>query len=286
MSKPAILTDARLLELNSRGLIPGPMEEEAAFAQRVEYCLDLSHHLQVPLNPEVLAHPARDLSYYYDVSIDWVPVIFSNARLTPWHGGCAWIFQENEASPTGALIQLRQRFHQHKRYLKIYDRDELLRHELVHVGRMVFEEPRFEEMLAYGTSSHWFRHWFGPLVQAPWESILFVLTLAFLCVFDLFLFSTGQSHWFEIALNLKLIPVGMVALALVRLARKKWQYRRCLARLESLFESAATARAVAYRLTDDEVRAFGGFTEEEIRRYASLRSREELRWRVINEAYF
>lgn len=280
------LTTDLLLSLNSRGLIPGPMEEEAAFMARVEYCLSLSHHLQVPLSPEVLAQPAREMSYFYDVSIDWVPVVFSNSSLTPWHGGCAWIFQENEESPTAALIQLRKRFQQNRRYLGIYDREELLRHELVHVGRMVFEERRFEEMLAYNTSSHWFRRWFGPIVQAPWESILFLLTLAFLFVFDLFLFSTGQSHWVDIALNLKMIPLGMIGLALLRLARKQWQYHRCLKRLEPLLQSAATARAVAYRLTDDEITAFGGFTEEQICRYVELRSREELRWRVIYLAYF
>lgn len=280
------LTDQQLLALNRQGLIPGPMEEESVFLKRVEYCLNLTHHLSVPLSQDVLMIPSRDLGYYYDAAIDWVPVVFSNERLAPWHGGCAWIFQEGDTTPTAAFIQLRQAFQTKKKYLGLYDRNELLRHELVHVGRMVFEEKRFEEMLAYGTSTYAFRRWFGPLVQASWESIVFVLTLAILFVFDLFLFSTGQNDWFEIALTLKLIPLGLVGIALLRLARKQWQYHRCLSQLESVLESASTARAVAFRLTDDEICAFGRFTEDQIRHYASVRSGEELRWRLIQLAYF
>ena len=95
-------------------------------------------------------------------------MIFSNERLAPWHGGCAWIFQFAEGLPTAALIQLRQVFSRQPTFLGIYHRDELLTHELVHVGRMKFEEPRFEELFAYETSTSAFRRWFGPLIQASW----------------------------------------------------------------------------------------------------------------------
>lgn len=280
------LTDERLLDLNRRGLIPGPLEKEDAFMQRAEYCLHLSKHLDVPLQKDVLEKPNSDLRYFYDVAINWIPVIFSNERLSLWHGGCAWIFQVAENTPTAAMIQLRQVFGNKKRYLGIYDRDELLVHELVHVGRMKFEERRFEEMLAYETSTSTFRRWFGPLVQSSWESVLFLMVLAMILVFDIFLLAVGHHEGYEIAGTLKLIPLALILIALIRLALKRRQYNKCLSRLESCLQSGQSARAVAYRLTDKEIVAFGGLTNEQIRAYARLQGKEELRWKVISLAYF
>jgi hypothetical protein len=280
------LTDERLLDLNRRGLIPGPLEEEDAFEKRAEYCLHLPEHLELPIQTDVLEKPNIELQYFYDVVVDWIPVIFSNERLAPWHGGCAWIFQFAENTPTAAMIQLRQVFGKQPRYLGIYDRDELLTHELVHVGRMKFEERRFEEMLAYETSTSAFRRWFGPLIQSSWESVLFVMVLAAILVFDIFLVAVGHHDGYEIAAMLKLIPLAMLLMALIRLAVKRRQYGKCLARLESCLQSGHSARAVAYRLTDKEIVAFGSLSDEKVREYARLQSKEELRWKTIVLAYF
>src|ERR1700722_15718294 len=156
-----MISDAHLLELNSQGLIPGPDETEETFLSRAEYCLNLrekmSEKLQEsplsvfdkPSSVEEYLAPALQLTErLYQFAPAWIPLFFSNYKLAPWHGGCAWIFQTEEGTETAAFLQLRKAFAQKKSYLKIYARDELIAHELCHVGRMCFEEPRFEEILA------------------------------------------------------------------------------------------------------------------------------------------
>jgi hypothetical protein len=281
-----LFTDERLLALNAQGLIPGPQESEEAFFKRTEYCLHLPEHLAVPLHNGILDGPNQEMKHLYDIVIDWVPVIFSNERLAPWHGGCSWIFQYAETTPTAALMQLRQIFRHQQSYLRICDRDELLRHELVHVGRMKFEEPRFEEMFAYASSTSAFRRWFGPLVQASWEAVVFLMILAAIFIFDIFLMIFGHGDAWELSWLLKLVPLALVVMALVRLGFRHRSYSRCLSRLEACLDCGRKARAVAYRLSDKEIAAFGSFTNEQVRAYAHLQAREELRWRVISLAYF
>jgi len=55
-----------------------------------------------------------------------------------------------------------------------YHRVDLLSHEAIHVARMGFQEPFFEECLAYRTSSRRWRRFLGPLFTFSWEPFLFL----------------------------------------------------------------------------------------------------------------
>ena len=113
----------------------------------------------------------------YGFAPHWVPLFFSNYQLAPWHGGCAWIFQLNDNTPYAAFLQLRSAFRTQKRYLGMYERTELIAHEMAHIGRMMFEEPEFEEIIAFQSSTNRFRRFFGPLFRSSKESMLFVIVL-------------------------------------------------------------------------------------------------------------
>ena len=288
-------SDDKLLELNHQGLIPGPGETSETFAKRADYCLTLKQHLSEELKAEMVAEESDDpavveasnsrLSAFYDIAPSWIPVFFSNYRLPFWHGGCAWIFQTAEDSPTAALIQLRQAFRHSESYLGIYKREELLTHELVHVARMSFQEPHYEEMLAYQTAHSAFRRWFGPIVQSSMESVIFILILGLIVVFDVFLIALGRIDGYIIALWLKLIPLALVVYALMRLWRRQRSLKKCINGLSQCLSNPAEARAVACRLTDSEIEAFAKMSPSEIKAYASLQAEKELRWRVIMKAY-
>src|SRR5262245_52150906 len=101
----------------------------------------------------------------FDCAPDWIPLFFSNYRLPFWQGGCTWILQRTECDPPFALLQLNKAYKDHDVYLKFYRRDELVTHECAHVGRMAFDEPAFEEIIAYRTSPSPFRRWLGPIIQ-------------------------------------------------------------------------------------------------------------------------
>lgn len=272
------LTDEELLKFNSQGLIPGPDETEEAFCKRAEYCLNLRNEiLQLPFNdgskevPEQALHKIKTL---YGFAPTWVPLFFSNYRLLPWHGGCAWIFQQSEETPISAFLQLRRPFSYKDTYLGLYSRDELLAHELCHVGRMCFEEPRFEEILAYRTSPSGFRRWVGAIAQSSWETMLFFLLLCLILIFDLF----------GIPLHgLKLVPLILVGLAVYRLVKRQNEYKRCLSNLQALFKNHA--ESILFRLTDREIVSFSHLSPEALREAIEEKKGSSLRWRVIEKAY-
>lgn len=289
------LTKQQLLALNQIGIIPGPRESMAEFSKRADYCLSLKQHLaeklQTELGPSEEIPPAvleggfAKTSTLYGFKPHWIPVFFSNYQLTPWHGGCAWIFQLSEDSPTSALLQMRRAFRNSPRYLGIYHRDELIAHELAHAGRMAFEEPQFEEALACRTSSSGWRKWCGPIVQSSWESTLFVLTLGLLFIIDIFLITVYGNDAYMDVMWLKLVPTSMIALAFLRLWRRQRHFDKCLKKLTSFLDDQR-AWAAIYRLTDNEIRAFGKMNREEIQKYAHEQAASSLRWQVILEAYF
>lgn len=257
---------------NQLGLIPGPNEEESAYVERVHYCLELKNKLieEIPFNvedqgsEEILEEPFKQTRKLFDIAPDWIPVYFSNYKLSLWHGGCAWIFQVNEDSPTAALFQLRQTFRNKKKFLGIYDRDELVAHELAHVGRMMFKEPKFEEFHAYRTATTGFRRFFGPIIQSAKESLFFVLLLLLVLIVDL------STHLFWV----KLIPLAVIGLALIRLCWRHRQYSKCLTNLNKIYDNPDP---IIYRLTDNEIIHFS--KTPNIRPY--IEKQTSLRWNII-----
>ena len=290
------LLNPLLIEYNSLGIIPGPAESEEEFMRRAESCLALRQRIAtelgstIPLKPEelaplgVLSKPLEKTQKLWGIRPDWVPVFFSNYQLLPWHGGCAWIFQLKADEPPLALLQLRRTFAKSEAYLRIYHRDELVEHELSHVGRMCFHEPRFEEIFAYQSSRSWFRRWFGPLFQSSIETVSFLVALLFILGVDAYVLTAwGHAAYSQVA-SLKLLPAVMLAFALGRLMHKQWQFRRCLNNLTAIFKDETRAHQMIYRLTDSEIAAFKH--KQTILSYAKQQASSSLRWRVLNAVYF
>ncbi len=289
------MTDQQLRDSNSHGFIPGPDESEEKFSQRIEYCRNLHNILSDHMGEEIPFSPkeSTSLSFFqkaskktqnlYGFMPDWVPIFFSNRQLSPWHGACAWIFQLKEDTPTSALLQLRKSLHHSKRLLGIYDRDELISHELVHVGRMMFEEPKFEELLAYRTSPSRFRRFFGPLIQSPYESFFFISVLIGIVALDFYLLLRYSLETYMQAQWLKGIPLLMAGYATFRLWRKQRVFNKCLKNLSKLL-GEEKAYDVIYRLTDTEIKQFSTMKPTEISTYAQKES--SLRWKVITLCYF
>ena len=53
----------------------------------------------------------------------------------------------------------------------IYGRQELMSHELCHAARFPLKADKYEELLAYQSSTSTFRKLFGPMVRSAKESI-------------------------------------------------------------------------------------------------------------------
>jgi len=285
-------------EWNTQGFIPGPEESERAFQERVTFCLDIENQLghsigsgtelpfesSHPISKEVVEQALPLTQHLYGIQPQWVPLFFGNYQLAPWHGGCAWIFQLNEETPTSAFLQLRTPFRDSPQFLKIYHRRELIAHELAHVGRMLYQEPQFEEFFAYQTSPSPWRRWLGPIIQSSKESFVFIFLLAIVVMADFALFSLGPKME-AFALWIKLLPVALVIFALGRLIYRHRILKRCSKNLEDFFPSLP-AQHLLYRLRDSEIKLFSKFSKEKIEKFIEKASRDTFRWRFLQALYF
>lgn len=242
------LSDTDLLQYDKQGLIPGPNDTEETFLERVNYCLKLKEEPSLPLQEE-MSHATHLNVPLFHINPTWVPLFFTNYRLAPWHGACAWIFQKEPHSPLGALLQLRKKWKDRAHSL-FYSRQELMEHELTHVGRMAFQEPRYEEFFAYHLSpSGWRRRW-GPLIQSPHESLLFIIICFFLLLLDFIALFHGSLSLYTSLMPLKLLPATLLIYAISRLALRHYRLSQAYHHLQ---QHTTEPWAVLYRMTDQEI---------------------------------
>lgn len=287
----------QLKSWNQQGLIPGPDENEQDYVKRVHFCLHLGEELAKeadqpfpyaapdPHSQSILANAAQITAPLFDIHPNWVPLFFHNYQLLPWHGGCAWIFQLNDRTPTAAFLQLRKAFKNHTRYFGLYKRQELISHELAHVGRMMYQEPQFEEILAYQTSPSRWRRWLGPIVQSSKESMFIVLLLGIMILTDLASITLYSASTFSLSFWLKILLAFFVTVGIGRLIWRYWLFNRCLHHLSQLYDNPQQAHYLLYRLRDHEIRSFAFATPRKIREFIQSQLSSSFRWHFLMVNY-
>lgn len=270
-------------DYNSKGLIPGPDESERDYLARVQYCLGLKENppdfikAADNLNDLDIKESRDKVRKIYDIDPDWVPLFRSNQGLAPWQVGCAWIYQLEKDSPLGAALQIRK-----ANSFFSYSSSEIISHEYVHIARMAFEEPKYEEFLAYQTSSSSFRAFWGALIHKQWEAWLFFFTVMILLLLDFSLLYFQLFSLFTTFMWLKMVPIVMIIFSCLRLLRRRKKFKKCLARLSSL---TAQPMHVVIRLTDQEIDQFSTMNTEKIQQYINSQEPTSLRWKVTKKAY-
>ncbi len=282
-------------EWNRRGFIPGPDESRELFLERIAFCQNLKKHLaNDPAFPfslkeegqegeEILKQALPLTRSLYGIAPDWVPLVFSNAGLAPWHGGCAWIFRLKKTSPLAALLQLRKAFALNRTLFGFYDRCELIVHELAHAGRMAYSEPQFEEFFAYASSQSRWRCTFGPIVASAAESLLFVFVLVALLTVDIASLFLGLALpiWLEI---LRFSPIILIGWAAGRLFFRHKMLHKAHESLKKGL-SDEQARHLLYRLTDREIREFSALSFEHIQAWVNDQALRSFRWKFLQTIY-
>ncbi len=269
------MTDEELVSLSKRGFIPGENEEEEAFLKRVHFNLSLENSFGSDPSLRQYLHQIHLRSY--DLKADWVPLFFGNQKLPPWQGGCAWIFQTEKEGPIGSVIQLRKSFSKKGAYFGLKLK-EILEHEMVHIGRMAFEEPKYEEFLAYSTSDSKFRRWMGPLFQSSYESLILVFLFLLPLFFDLFFLMEGINIDFKQSLFIKSVPFVYLTYLLVRLYFRKSIFEKAKSNLVHWF--GKEGEAILYRLRDQEIERASRLKDP-----THLFTKDSLRVRQIKAAY-
>ena len=178
---------------------------------------------------------------------------------------------------------MRACFRHSSTFLGIYHRQELIAHELAHVGRMLYQEPQFEEFFAYRSSPSRWRRLLGPIIQSSKESFIFICLLAVVLMADFSLFSFG-SKMGTFALWIKLLPIAAVFIAFIRLTYRHLILNRCLKQIKAFFPSIQ-AHHLLYRLRDHEIHYFGKHSKEKIREFITLASPNSFRFRFLKALY-
>jgi hypothetical protein len=255
-----------LLVLNSEGLIPGPGESEENFCQRVQAVKNCFHTQGAALAPHHWQWASEQLQALYDFAPRWCTAIYSSKGLAPWQAAATWIDVKRVYT-----IQIRP-----SRWLSwLVDTDEVLAHEAVHAARAAFNEPKSEEMLAYLTSSAKWRQVIGPLFRQPKEAFLLMLLIGFGAVLQVMEavwdHSFGSSGCFFTA---AVLSFGLGA----RLFWMRTRFNRAARQLAPRLRDSSKVRAVLFRLTDEEI--------IQLASGKSVGEKKDLRWRVIEAAYF
>mgnify|MGYP000496966605 CR=1 FL=1 len=170
--------------LYSQGLIPGPEESEEHFAKRVETSLKNC------VDPSLWKECWEETEKRWKFKICWVPITFSTKELHFWEAAVTW--REEDA----LFLHLHPRLQQGSFWG--YSRKEILLHESIHILRASFEkEYRFEEHLAYLSSSKSWVAFLGPLINSSKDM---------LCIFAAIIALLFSSYFFSIPLWSYFLP--------------------------------------------------------------------------------
>ncbi len=124
-------------------------------------------------------------------SIDWVPLQFSSKKLYFWEGAVFW---------DTPMIQIHPKLQTKKLFGNSLT--EILHHESIHAARETFDEPFFEEVLAYRTSPYAWKRFLGPIFQRVWEFPLFALAcFVFPLLFPIVVFFVLRLFYKQALLN-------------------------------------------------------------------------------------
>ena len=264
---------------NQKGFIPGPDEEKKAYEKRIEA---LNHFFSYP--PEDIDHFLTDtdwintqkkLIHLYDISPDWIVAHYSDQNLSFFQGAATWITEKEGLRIP--LIQMKEKFEKGK-LLWLYSRDEVLSHEAVHAARMQFDEPYFEEIFAYKTSSKLWRRFLGPIFQRPWEATVFIVLLLLPIAYEIaqfFPINIESYSW------LRFLPLYFFVVLFLRLTfLQSILFCACL-RVKKNLKDPAKKWAVLFRLTDREI--FQLCFRKNLAKF--IKGQKSLRWNLLKNHY-
>ena len=189
----------RLAALDDSGLFPGPRETAEEFRERLLYqqqaFAELDRELaergeaeafegvvvraDCRIPDEIVEEAAECTRSLYGFSGRHVPGFFLSQGVGPLWGGCA--IGDTESGLTVFLI--RSSFRARRRWF-VYDRRELLAHELCHAARQCLGDLPLEGYFAYQTSPSRLRRYLGNCFIREYDAIWFVIPALLLLLAD------------------------------------------------------------------------------------------------------
>lgn len=265
------ITKEELLYYNRRGLIPGPSETEKEFIERVKTL----NEKKIPTNCLCFYKSLKLTQSALDIAPDWLNIEWK--KMAPWHGAVTVIEDRSVTVELSALLFKRQKG------LLFYRQEEILAHEIAHVGRMAFDEPIFEEYIASQMAPTSIRRFLGALLEKPCE--IYTLLISVVALWTYFIIELlGNSLSAYLFYFLATIPIAVIAKGTVRQVKRNRMFKKCLENLQKIVHDKA--KFVLYRLTDKEIKNFSETSPNYILRYLEKQRNQSLRWCLLDLAYF
>lgn len=266
-------------ELDRRGLFAAPGEDNVRAAARMRRWLDANNVLRRKMKnsglaeiesgikvgrddliPDEVFSGARERTReLYGFAVDWAVGFYLDNGVGRLWGGCAWHDDDNDRT----LFALRGSFRRSDRFW-VYDRTELMAHELCHVARTPFgNDWHLEEFFAYRTSGRMLRRYLGNCFIRKFDALLFLGPALLLMLWQMLraFLLPGLPWWPG-----WLVLAGCLGYLLMRNQLARRAFFRARAGLEKFFGAAPSdADAFLFRSLWPEIKLM-----------AAARSRDEL----------
>ncbi len=287
-----------LTALDAAGLPAGPGETLENYRARLkerrrlleQLDRDLEEHSEVTvfesvkvsaadrIPDDIIAEAAEVTEPLYGFSVRKFPGFFLSRDVGLLWGGC--LISDTEMPL--AIFFIRASFRKKRRFF-IYNRRELLAHELCHSFRQELRDVALEEFFAYQTSPSRLRRYLGNCFIRQRDALFFTIPALLLMTVQVL-----QSFVWP---HLPVWPFWLPALGypcwlLLRNARSRGEYFRAYRKLEEF--GVANPRAVLFRLTAGERRAIAAMRQQsELEAMAETAAAAgEVRWQVIRHRFF
>ena len=295
MNCETLITQAA--ELDRQGFLPLPGEDAEAFFERFRASEEAFSAFEEELNREgkaavfedfevlsrdripveIIAEAAEKTQGLYGFENNRVPGFFLSGKVGALWGGCMIGDPDNGF----AVMLLRSAFREKKKWY-LYERSELIAHELCHAMRQSLCDIRLEEYFAYQTSGSFLRRHFGNCFIRERDAVLFILpTFVLLGATILREFSHLQYPLYPFWCLAGIYPLFL----LLRNFLSIYTLRKAEKNLNA-FGVIRTA-PVLFRSTFAELKKIAGMKKkEEFEAFLEEMSRQELRWAIMKLRFF
>lgn len=273
-----MISDLDLITLAKSGFWPGPLEPEDLFLQRIARTRYMHTQNQSVFNPLMAQSISEITEARFGISILEVPIIFCNKGLSFWEGAALWI--EKSEGYVVPEIQVRTGF-QKGSYL-FYDTKEVVSHEMLHAARVYYNEPRYEEILAYQTARSPFRKYMGPLFETPTQTWVFMSLFGIGLIADIICPIVGLLH----GISWLLLAVLWILFLAFRLHLRQKTFRKALLHLQQVLSEPTEALSMMAKLTDVEIEVFSHLKSHQILAFLQSKQDSELRMRMLILIHF
>jgi hypothetical protein len=238
-----------LLNCYKEGFVPGPKETLDEFQKRVTLTKELLSSPEAFLDKLKISYETITLIMPYFIAIT------PKKKLPFWFGAMTLICEYDGIKIPILELPKKSSF--------FVSREEVIGHEKIHFLRSSFSEKKFEEIIAYQTSSSFLRKILSPIFQTPTESNFCILLFTALAISPLLPFLFFQAI-------LVLAATCSIA-AFTRLIINQWLFQKALKKL-------------SLKVTNSqEIITF--FTDKEIINTALNRSfdKSSIRWQLLTQ---